>query len=82
MSGLRSRGSGSRFLYEPFDAATARIEAHERVTDERWAGLERRLSTIEKSLERLEKRIWLIVFGVAGFAITEVAYQILKSNAP
>ena len=37
-----SRGGGSRFLYEPFDAAHARIEVNERIAEERWALLERR----------------------------------------
>jgi len=67
----RPRAGGSRFLYEPFDAAAARIEAHERVTDERWHGLERRLLTIETTLERLERRLWLAVYGVAGFILTQ-----------
>ena len=38
-----ARGGGSRFLYEPFDAAAARIEVNERIQEERWAQLERRL---------------------------------------
>ena len=67
----RRNAGGSRFLYEPFDAAQARIEANERVTDERWNGLERRLLTIETMLERLEKRLWLAVYGVAGFIVTQ-----------
>ncbi len=65
------RRSGSRFLYEPFDMATARIEAHERLIDERWAGLERRLQSIEAMLERLERRLWLAVYGVVGFALSQ-----------
>jgi len=60
------RGGGSRFLYEPFDAAGARIDANERVTAERWTGLERRLLTIETTLERLERRLWLGFTGWPG----------------
>ena len=78
MSGLRNRGGGSRFLYEPFDAATARIEANERVTEERWAGLERRLNTIELMLERLERRLWLAVYGAAAMVIAQAAYALLE----
>ncbi len=62
-------GSGSRYLYEPFEAA-ARLETHERVTDERWRSLERRLMTIEAALVRLEKRVWLAVYGVVAFVLT------------
>lgn len=73
----RSQG-GSRFLYEPFDAAAARIDAHERVTEERWSGLERRLHTIEATLERLERRLWLAVYGVAGFVLAQGALTLMQ----
>tara|TARA_R110002095_G_scaffold212787_1_gene202548 strand:+ start:6 stop:260 length:255 start_codon:yes stop_codon:yes gene_type:complete len=80
MSGGRSRngGGGSRYLYEPFDAATARIEANERVIEERWAGLERRLNAIELMLERLERRLWLAVYGVAATVVAQLAYAMLN----
>ena len=72
------RAGGSRFLYEPFDAASARIEAHEWVTDERWKGLERRLNGIETMLERLEKRMWLAVYGAASLFLANVAVAFLQ----
>lgn len=71
------RTSGSRFLYEPFEAA-ARIEVQERVADERWTALERRLGAIETALERLEKRLWLAVFGVVSFVLTQGVYAVLQ----
>ncbi|QHQ34550.1 GTA head formation protein, RCAP_rcc01685 family [Algicella marina] len=77
MSETRTRGGGSRFLYEPFDRASARLEAHERVTDERWIALERRLEQIETGLERLERRLWFAVFGCAAFLAADVATQFL-----
>lgn len=80
MSGAPRRTGGSRFLYEPFEAAL-RIEAHERITDERWVALEKRLNTIETVLERLEKRLWLAVFGVVGFVLTQGVYALLKMSA-
>ncbi|WP_069299635.1 GTA head formation protein, RCAP_rcc01685 family [Neptunicoccus sediminis] len=64
-----SRGVGSRYLYEPFEAA-AKLETHRQVTDERWIALERWLEMIESSLERLERRIWMAVYGVVGFVLT------------
>lgn len=73
-----ARGGGSRFLYEPFDAATARIDAHERVQEERWAQLERRLAHIEVSLDRLERRIWLAVYGAASLIMADIAYGLLN----
>jgi hypothetical protein len=61
---------GSRFLYDSFDAASARIEANERVAAERWLALEYRLGLIEAALERMEKRMWVGVVGVATFLLT------------
>jgi hypothetical protein len=72
------RGGGSRFLYEPFDAAAARIEVNERIQEERWQQLERRLRQIEVSLDRLEKRIWLAVYGAASLILADIAYGLLS----
>ncbi|PWE30644.1 hypothetical protein DDZ14_14520 [Maritimibacter sp. 55A14] len=74
----RPKGTGSRFLYEPFDPTAARLEANERVLDERWSALERRLQVIETVLERVEKRLWLAVFAVASFVLTQGAFSLLK----
>ncbi|MFN4158510.1 MAG: hypothetical protein ACK4GO_08930 [Gemmobacter sp.] len=70
---------GSRYLFDSFDAAAARIEANERVAEERWGALEYRLGQIETTLERLEKRIWLGVFGVAAFLLTQGAEALIKA---
>ena len=78
MSARRSSG-GSRFLYDRFDPAAARIEANERVSEERWSALERRLGQIDDALERLEKRLWLGVYGVAAFLLAQGAEAILKA---
>ncbi|QYZ70877.1 GTA head formation protein, RCAP_rcc01685 family [Neotabrizicola shimadae] len=71
--------SGSRFLYDSFDAASARIDAHERVMEERWTALEFRLAQIDGALERLEKRIWLGVYGVAAFLLAQGAEAIIHA---
>ena len=75
----RKPSEGSRFLYDSFDAAAARIEANERVADERWAGLEYRLGLIEATLERLEKRIWVGVYGVAAFLLAQMAETVIQA---
>ena len=77
----RGEAGGSRFLYAPFDAANARIEANERVAEERWQALEFRLNAIETALERLERRLWLAVYGVVG-AILAQAFQPLLAAMP
>ena len=72
------RGGGSRFLYEPFDVANARIDVAERIAEERWAQLERRLVQIEATLDRLEKRIWVAVYGAASLILADIAYGLLS----
>lgn len=64
--------SGSRYLYEPFDYAPVhQVEAYERVMEERWSALEYRLGIIEQMLERLERRVWLTIFGVTAAVLSE-----------
>ncbi len=72
-------GGGSRFVFDSFEVAHARIEANERVAEERWNALEYRLGQIEGTLERLEKRIWLGVYGVAAFLLAQGAEALLKA---
>lgn len=76
-----ARGGGSRFLYEPFDVTQARLDATERVAEERWAQLERRLVHIETSLDRLERRVWLFVYGAASLILVNVALGLLSHFA-
>ena len=71
---------GSRFLYDSFDLAQARIDAQERIDEERRAGLEYRLGRIETTLERLEKRLWLAVYGVASGVVAHGVLTFLASR--
>ena len=79
MTPPRKATDGSRFLYDSFDAATARIEAKERVAEERWAALDYRLGQIDAVLERLERRIWLGVYGVAAFLLAQMAEALIRA---
>jgi len=76
---MREAAGGSKYLYESFDAASARIEANERVAQERWAALEFRLGQIDAALERLEKRIWVGVYGVACFLLAQMAEALVAA---
>jgi len=79
MSLRRGAAGGSRYLYDSFDATAARVEANERVAEERWAALEYRLGQIEAALERVERRIWLAVYGVAGVILARGAQMVLEA---
>lgn len=79
---MSARGTGgSRFLYDPFDAANARIEANERVLEERWQALTFRLSAIELALERLERRLWLAVFGVVSVVLAQGINELISISS-
>lgn len=77
----RGTAGGSRFLYAPFDAANARIEANERVAEERWQALEYRLNAIETALERVERRLWLAVFGVVSVVLAQAINEIIQISS-
>lgn len=76
---VRKAPEGSRFLYDSFDVAQARIEANERVAEERWTALDWRLGQIDAVLERLEKRIWVGVYGVAAFLLAQMAETLVQA---
>jgi hypothetical protein len=78
---VQRKDGGSRYLYDSFDAASARIEANERVLAERWAALDFRLGQIDAALERLEKRIWVGVYGVAAYLLAQGAEAIMQIAA-
>jgi len=75
--------SGSRFLYEPFECAPRacapnhKLDAYEQVMAERWLALEFRLKTMEGVLQRVEKRMWLTIVGVAGVVLADAAAALL-----
>ncbi|MCB1395231.1 MAG: hypothetical protein H6898_15065 [Rhodobacter sp.] len=80
MSSQRRAVGGSRFLYDSFDLTQARIDAQEQVEKERRAGLEYRLGKIEEELERLERRLWLAVYGVASGVVAHGALALLAAR--
>ena len=71
-----------RFGFEAFDCAPAlRMEAHERVAKLQFDSLNRRLDKIETLIERLEKRLWLTVYGVVAVILAQ-AFQSVLNVAP
>lgn len=65
--------------FEAFDCAPAlRLEAHERVSKLQVDGLNRRLEKLEQEMERLEKRLWLTVYGVVGLVLAQAFKSLLQ----
>ncbi|MEQ5868530.1 hypothetical protein J4E08_01315 [Sagittula sp. NFXS13] len=71
-----------RSRMEPFACAPGmRLEAHERVSKLQFEALNDRFTRLEALMERLERRLWLAVYGVAAVILAQ-AFQGILSVAP
>ncbi|GAA6149547.1 hypothetical protein SAMN05421762_1662 [Pseudooceanicola nitratireducens] len=71
-----------RYGFESFDCAPAlRLEAHERVSRLQVEALNDRLARLEVVIERLERRLWLTVYGVVAVILAE-AFQSFLGKLP
>ncbi len=65
----------------PFDCSPGlRLSAHERVTEIQNQAVNRRLERIEQMIERLEKRLWLTVYGVAAVILAQAFQSFLVAH--
>jgi hypothetical protein len=55
-----------------------RLESHERVSKLQIEALNDKFSRIEGLIERLEKRLWLAVYGVAGVILAQAFLGLMK----
>ena len=55
----------------------ARLEAHERVSSLHIEGLNRRAEKLEALVEKLEKRLWLAVYGVVAVVLAQAVQSVL-----
>lgn len=62
-----------RFLCAP----GVRIEAQEKLAALQFAQLSARLQRIEDAVERLERRLWVAVYGVAAAMLAQMAQSAL-----
>ncbi len=64
--------------HERFQCAPGmRLQAHERVSAIHLVNLDKRLDRIEQMIERLERRLWLAVYGVAGVILAKAVQTFL-----
>ena len=71
-----------RYGFESFDCAPAlRLQANERVSDLQFKAQREQIARLEEMIERLEKRLWLAVYGVVA-AILAQAFQPLLAALP
>ena len=78
---MRDEQKPERYGFEPFECAPAlRLEAQERVFGLQLGALAQRLDKIEEALERLERRLWLAVYGVAAALVTEAVLPLVAAS--
>lgn len=62
----------------PFACAPGmRLEAHERLSALQIAQINAELDRVEALVERIEKRLWLAVYGVVAVILSEAAQSII-----
>lgn len=64
----------------PFDCAPGlRLAAHERLSAVHQDNLNRRLDRLDEVMERLERRLWLAVYGVAAVVLAQAFQSIAQA---
>lgn len=65
-------------IYERFDCAPGlKLQAHERVTQIHQDNLSKRMDRLEEVMERLERRLWLTVYGVVAVMLGQVVQGLM-----
>ena len=54
-----------------------KIEAHERLSALQFAQLSQQMAKIEDMIERLERRLWLAVYGVVAVILAQAFQSVL-----
>ncbi len=69
---------GSRFIKDSFGWHDQRFEAQERIMALQFGTVDRRLESIERLIEGLERRLWMTVYGVVAVILTQAVQGIIE----
>lgn len=69
---------GSRYLKEPFAVHEERMQATEKIMQLQFSQVEQRLDRIEVMIERLERRLWMAVYGVVAVILTQAVLSLVE----
>ena len=56
-----------------------RVEAHEKMSALQFSQVALSLARLEAAMERLERRLWLTVFGIVGTILAQAFQSILNA---
>lgn len=78
MNDLARATGGSRFLFEPFQYGPREFQAaHEKILQMKFDAVDLRLARIEGLMERMERRLWITVYGVVATILAQAAKTLL-----
>ncbi len=64
---------------EPFACAPGmKLDAHEKMAAMQFAQLNAQIARLEAIMERLEKRLWLTVYGVVAVVLIQALQSVLS----
>ncbi len=79
---LKRTTGGSRFLFEPFQYGPKEFQAaHDTILQMKFDAVGDRLARMEALMERMERRLWLTVYGVVATILAQ-ATKTLLTMAP
>jgi hypothetical protein len=56
-----------------------KLQSHEKVTEIQHANILKRIDKVEEMIERIEKRLWLTVYGVVALILAEALTSVFIS---
>ncbi len=75
---MSENGVPQRYGFESFDCAPGlRLEASERLNALQFEGLSERIDRLEQAIERVERRLWLALYGVVAAILAEAFQPLL-----
>lgn len=78
MTELKRAAGGSRFLFEPFQYGPKEFQAaHDTILNMKFDAVDTRLGRIEWLMERMERRLWLTVYGVVATILAQAVKTLL-----
>lgn len=65
-------------MFERFECAPGlRLQAHERVAEIHHQNMLQRMDRLEEMMERMERRLWLTVYGVVAVILAQAVQSFL-----